>query len=40
MPGGRFMSGYELVSETADYFIYESNDGSHEIWKRKKEVIA
>lgn len=29
------MNGYELIGETADVLIYESLDGTHEIWKKK-----
>lgn len=30
------MNDYVLVCETRDTYIYEANDGSHEIWIKKE----
>lgn len=32
------MSGYTLISETADCLIYEAEDLSHELWVKKERV--
>lgn len=33
------MNNYTLTCETSGYRIYESNDGSHEIWIKKEKVL-
>lgn len=33
------MPGYTLVAETTDTLIYESDDYSHELWIKKKNVV-